>query len=138
MPPESMSVTDQQGPGHRIEEELATALGEGVVDSVEQADHAGDGHGQLEQSAEAVAAEDGDTEVNPDMANIISEIMDHTERQEHSVMLGQQEIPQSSQFNGAKGFAFLKANSHLKIQSLPILDNLVSLFAFDCILFFYV
>jgi len=52
--------------------------------------------------------------------------MDHTERQEHSVTLGPQEIPPSGDFPGAKGFAFLKANSHLKIQSLPILDNLVS------------
>lgn len=63
--------------------------------------------------------------VNPDVASIISEIMDHTERQEQTVAMGPQEVSPVGEFPGARGFAFLKANSHLKIQSLPILDNLV-------------
>lgn len=124
---QSPLVTDQNGPGHKIEEELATALGENVVDTVEPTDHSGQtGQDQVEASATTTTAQDGGSNVNPDVASLISEIMDHTERQEQTVALGPQEIPPSGDFPGARGFAFLKANSHLKIQSLPILDNLVS------------
>jgi hypothetical protein len=83
--------------------------------------------GQLEASPGAAADRISGSSISPDVATIISEIMDHTERQEETVALGPQEIPSSGDFPGARGYAFLKANSHLKIQSLPILDNLVSL-----------
>lgn len=124
---QSPFVTDQHGPGHKIEEELATALGERVVDTVESTPRSEQaGQAQAEPSATTAAPQDSGSNVNPDVASLISEIMDHTERQEQTVSLGPQEIPPSGDFPGARGFAFLKANSHLKIQSLPILDNLVS------------
>ena len=126
-------MADQHGPGHKIEEELASALGEGVIDTVEPADNTINEnpinepvqHGTHDTTSVAPTQE-GHSEINPDVATIISEIMDHTERQEQTVALGPQELPPSNDFPGARGFAFLKANSHLKIQSLPILDNLVS------------
>lgn len=124
---QSPFATEQHGPGHKIEEELATALGEGVVDTVESTDHSGQAEQeQPEASATTASPRDGSSNINPDVTSLISEIMDHTERQEQTVSLGPQEIPPSGDFPGARGFAFLKANSHLKIQSLPILDNLVS------------
>jgi hypothetical protein len=125
-------MADQHGPGHKIEEELASALGEGVIDTVEQTDHnvnqtLQDGtHGTHDAATGLATTQDGTSNLNPDVATIISEIMDHTERQEQTVAMGPQELPPSNDFPGARGFAFLKANSHLKIQSLPILDNLVS------------
>ncbi|KAJ5546233.1 hypothetical protein N7494_003818 [Penicillium frequentans] len=108
----------QHGAGHKIEEELATALGEGIVDTLEPTDHTQINHNQPDATREE------DPNLNPDVASIISEIMDHTDRQEHTVAMGPQEVASSGEFPGAKGYAFLKANSHLKIQSLPILDNL--------------
>ncbi|KAJ5654091.1 hypothetical protein N7490_001094 [Penicillium lividum] len=105
------------GAGHKIEEELATALGEGIVDTLEPTDHS-----QLDHTQDIT--QDDDPNLNPDVATIISEIMDHTDRQEQTVSMGPQEVPPSGDFPGARGYAFLKANSHLKIQSLPILDNL--------------
>lgn len=77
--------------------------------------------------SDPTVTENENSSVNPDVASIISEIMDHTERQEQTVAMGPQEVSPVGEFPGARGFAFLKANSHLKIQSLPILDNLVSL-----------
>lgn len=111
---------EQHGPGHKIEEELATALGEGMADTLEPNDHS-----QIDQT-QLNATQEDTSHVNPDVASIISEIMDHTERQEQTVAMGPQEVPPSGDFPGVKGYAFLKANSHLKIQSLPILDNLVN------------
>ncbi|KAJ5165777.1 hypothetical protein N7492_006073 [Penicillium capsulatum] len=104
----SLSGADQHGPGHKIEEELATALG--------PTDHS--------EPDASVPPEDSNSNVNPDVASLISDIMDHTERQEQTVAMGPQEIPPSGDFPGARGYPFLKANSNLKIQSLPILDNL--------------
>jgi hypothetical protein len=126
--PDSILMTDQHGPGHKIEEELASALGEGVIDTVEPTENAINEplHQDTHDTTRVAPTQDGDSEINPDVATIISEIMDHTERQEQTVALGPQELPPSTDFPGARGFAFLKANSHLKIQSLPILDNLVS------------
>lgn len=126
-PVQSPFVTDQHGPGHKIEEELATALGENVADTVESTDRTQAGQDQSEASAATATRQDASSSANPDVASLISEIMDHTERQEQTVSLGPQEVPPSGDFPGARGYAFLKANSHLKIQSLPILDNLVSL-----------
>ncbi|CAG8332024.1 unnamed protein product [Penicillium salamii] len=129
LPPDSMLMADQHGPGHKIEEELASALGEGVIDTVEPTDNVINQPLQPESLDTPVgvsSTQQGDAEINPDVATIISEIMDHTERQEQTVALGPQEIQPATDFPGSRGFAFLKANSHLKIQSLPILDNLVS------------
>lgn len=124
---------NQNEPGRGIEEELTTALGENVVDTIEPTDNTLAGHDDTEASdppATATAAatpQIGEPNINQDVSTLISDIMDHTERQEQTVSLGPQEIPPSGEFPGARGYAFLKANSHLKIQSLPILDNLVSL-----------
>lgn len=120
---QSLDSLDQHGPGHKIEEELATALGESVVDSLEPTDHpVGD-----QSQSDPTLTQNDNSNINPDVASIISEIMDHTERQDQTVAMGTQELSPVGEFPGARGFAFLKANSHLKIQSLPILDNLVSL-----------
>jgi hypothetical protein len=120
-----LMMADQHGAGHKIEEELASALGEGVIDTVEQTESTVSEalrHGAHDTPTET----HDDSGLNADVATMISEIMDHTERQEQTVAMGPQEIPPSNEFSGARGFAFLKAKSHLKIQSLPILDNLVS------------
>lgn len=114
-------MSEEHGAGHKIEQELANALGESVVDTVESNDQLQGGHDHPEASSH-----DGGSNVNADVTSIISEIMDHTDRQENTVLMGPQEIPATNEFNGTRGYAFLKANSHLKIQSLPILDNLVS------------
>lgn len=64
-------------------------------------------------------------ELDPDMATVISNIMNHAERVEEQYFLGQQQLAESNDQSGQRGMVFVKANSHLKIQSLPILDNLV-------------
>ena len=110
---------EQHGAGHKIEEELATALGEGIVDTLEPNDHTSLAHAQFDGTGD-----DRPTDINPDVSSIISEIMDHTERQEEAITFGPQVLEPSGDFPGAKGYMYLKANSHLKIQSLPILDNL--------------
>ncbi|KAJ6134037.1 hypothetical protein N7523_000359 [Penicillium sp. IBT 18751x] len=122
-PDEDLSIqhfmSEEHGAGHKIEQELANALGESVVDTVESNDQSQGGHNQPGGSPH-----DGGSNVNADVTSIISDIMDHTDRQENTVLMGPQEIPATNEFPGARGYAFLKANSHLKIQSLPILDNL--------------
>ncbi|PGH26955.1 hypothetical protein AJ80_01339 [Polytolypa hystricis UAMH7299] len=55
------------------------------------------------------------------VAKVLSNIMDHAER------IGEQcVISRKLEESGSKTVTFIKANSHLKIQSLPILDNLSS------------
>ncbi|KAJ5120453.1 uncharacterized protein N7515_009841 [Penicillium bovifimosum] len=123
IPDQVLMMTDQHGAGHKIEEELASALGEGVIDTVEQTEPTVTE--ALQHGAHDTPTETHhNSELNSDMAKMISNIMDHTDRQERTVGLGTVEVPASNEFPGAKGFAFLKAKSHLKIQSLPILDNL--------------
>lgn len=120
---EHEAVTDHQAADNALVRKFATVLGDRDIDSLQQAEN---GPGQLEASPGAAADQISGSTISPDVATILSEIMDHTERQEETVALGPQEIPSSGDFPGARGYAFLKANSHLKIQSLPILDNLVS------------
>ncbi|KAJ5433168.1 uncharacterized protein N7458_012324 [Penicillium daleae] len=117
--------SDQHGPGHKIEEELATALAEGNANDLPPTNGSHESLGS-DPLATAAVTQDGATNSNPDVNSMITDILDHTERQEETVAMGPQEIPPSGDFPGAKGYAFLnlKANSHLKIQSLPILDNL--------------
>lgn len=93
------------------------------MDSLEPADPPAADQPQTDSTS----TQNESSNVNPNVASIISEIMDHTERQEQTVAMGPQEVSPVGEFPGARGFAFLKANSHLKIQSLPILDNLVGL-----------
>lgn len=119
-------MTDNQDSDRKIEEDLAIALGGGVVDSMEPTENTENEQGLVKTSPDNATTQNVGSNINPDVSSMISDIMDHTERQEETVALGPQEIPASGDFPGARGFAFLKANSHLKIQSLPILDNLVS------------
>lgn len=127
--------SDQHGPGHKIEEELANALAESNANDLPPTN---DNHENLgsDLSATPAVVQDSTSTSNPDVNSMITDILDHTERQEETVAMGPQEIPPSGDFPGAKGYAFLnlKANSHLKIQSLPILDNLVCA---TCILFIF-
>ena len=62
--------------------------------------------------------------MTPDVAAVISNIIDHSERVEEQFALNQQQGAEDGT-PGAKDLVFIKANSHLKSQSLPILDNLV-------------
>ncbi|KAJ5690329.1 hypothetical protein N7462_004721 [Penicillium macrosclerotiorum] len=114
--------SDREGPGHKIEEELASALAEGAVDPLSSTDHTQGDQGT--DTATTAVSQDGTSTGNPPVNSLISDIMDHTERQEQTVAMGPQELPSLGEFPGVRGYAFLKANSHLKIQSLPILDNL--------------
>ncbi|KAL3451990.1 telomere repeat binding factor-domain-containing protein [Aspergillus insuetus] len=110
------------GPGDQIEEELASALGAGIVHSVEPSANQ---NGQVSvQPGESPVAPEQTPNVGSDMATVISSILDHTERVEEHCDMGPQTLPDLSGQGAPKGMVFVKANSHLKIQSLPILDNL--------------
>ncbi|KAI9928320.1 TTAGGG repeat binding factor [Aspergillus wentii] len=124
--PEDLELPPQpdladQVPGNKIEEELASALGSGVVDTVEQPV---DSHAQIETSTESAVAPEPGAEIDTDMATVISSIMNHAERVEEQCAIGQQQLTDTVDQTAPKGLVFVKANSHLKIQSLPILDNL--------------
>ncbi|KAF7715588.1 Transcription factor TBF1-like protein [Penicillium ucsense] len=131
------STPDIHGPGHRIEEEIANALAEENSHALSAANNANEkmesqSPAQATPAPESTPNASSAANVNPapnthaDVSSMITDILDHTERQEQTVAMGPQEMPPSGEFSGAKGYAFLnlKANSHLKIQSLPILDNL--------------
>lgn len=79
------------------------------------------GHGDGSTDSHAAPMENRD----PYVANFISDIMDHAERVEGQFALSQQ-LEDGTAQTSSKGLTFIKASSHLKIQSLPILDNLVS------------
>ena len=112
--------------GDKIEEELASALGAGIVDTTERP--AENGPSQSENSAESAVAPETGTDLDTDMATVISSIMNHAERVEEQCAVGEQQLGEDTSSQEApKGLVFVKANSHLKIQSLPILDNLVRL-----------
>jgi hypothetical protein len=126
LPSQTTELTDQT-PGHQIEEELVSALGSGIGDAVERQN---DGQTQMVSSAEDPAAPETNPELD-DMASVISSIMNHAERVEEQCAMGQQQLttatttPAPADQPAPKGLVYIKANSHLKIQSLPILDNLV-------------
>ncbi|GES59891.1 putative MYB DNA binding protein [Aspergillus terreus] len=112
----------ESAPGDQIEEELASALGSGVMDTVE---HQSDLKNPIETPAETATTTEGTQDIDPEMASVISSIMNHAERVEEQCAIGQQQAADTTTSQPApKGMIFVKANSHLKIQSLPILDNL--------------
>ncbi|KAF4238517.1 hypothetical protein CNMCM6805_006365 [Aspergillus fumigatiaffinis] len=126
LPSQTTELTDQ-APGHQIEEELVSALGSGIVDTVERQNA---GQTQTVSSAGDPAAPDTNPELD-DMASVISSIMNHAERVEEQCAMGQQQLTTATTTPATpadqpapKGLVYVKANSHLKIQSLPILDNL--------------
>lgn len=123
LPPQPPTVVDQ-GPGNQIEEELASALGPSIVDTVERQD---DKPSHIETPAESAVAPEPNQDIDTDIATVISSIMNHAERVEEQCAIGQQQLADNSGQLAPKGMVFVKANSHLKIQSLPILDNLVSI-----------
>ncbi|PYI27136.1 hypothetical protein BP00DRAFT_405671 [Aspergillus indologenus CBS 114.80] len=166
LPPHPSELTADQVPGNQIEQELASALGPSIVDTVEhpeetptqldgaqldgaqldgaqldgaqldgaqldgaQLDGAqlGGAHlggAQLDGTASDTAvAPETSADIDSDMATVISSIMNHAERVEEQVVIGQQQLADTAS-PAPKGMVFVKANSHLKTQSLPILDNL--------------
>lgn len=133
-PPQQAGL-GESAPGDQIEEELASALGSGVMDTVE---HQSDLKNPIETPAETAMTTEGAQDIDPEMASVISSIMNHAERVEEQCAIGQQQAADTTTSQPApKGMIFVKANSHLKIQSLPILDNLVSrsqFFSVACIL----
>ena len=123
IPPQPTGLPHEAA-GNQIEEELASALGTGIVDAPERP--ADNGPIQSENSAESAVAPDTGTDLDPDMATVISSIMNHAERVEEQCAIGEQQLgDDTSNQEAPKGLVFVKPNSHLKIQSLPILDNLV-------------
>ncbi|RJE18386.1 MYB DNA binding protein [Aspergillus sclerotialis] len=120
--PSQQDAAADQIPGNQIEKELASALGSGFA---ENAERDSDGNikveGTIEKTPEQETTE-GTSTIDPDMATVISNIMNHAERVEDE--LGRQQRGDNNDQSAPKGLAFVKANSHLKTQSLPILDNL--------------
>ncbi|EAW13019.1 putative MYB DNA binding protein (Tbf1) [Aspergillus clavatus NRRL 1] len=125
LPPSTSEFTDQV-PGHEIEEELSSALGAGIMDTVER-QH--DGQIQIVDSARNPGAPEANSDLD-DMASVISSIMNHAERVEEQCAIGHQQLTAPTTTTttpdqaAQKGLVYVKANSHLKVQSLPILDNL--------------
>lgn len=109
--PSQPGAAADQTPGNLIEQELASALGTGPAD---------DGQIKVEN-----AAPEPTSELDPDVATVLSNIMNHAERVEEQCALGQQQLTDNTDQPTPDDVMILKANSHLKTQSLPILDNLV-------------
>ncbi len=61
-------------------------------------------------------------QLDPEMTKAISNIIDHSERFEQCCAMGAAEDERSS---GSKSLVFAKTGSRMKVESLPILDNLV-------------
>lgn len=119
-------------PDNQIEEELASALTSGAAETGEHANNEHEnenenenGNEQAEHSAEGSTGQESGTDIAADMATVISNIMNHSGRVEEQYALGRQQMEDSSG-QTSTGLVYVKANSHLKVQSLPILDNLVS------------
>lgn len=71
------------------------------------------------------AAPDTTAELDPDVATVLSNIMNHAERVEEQFTMGHQPLAGHVDYSASKDMMVPQANSHLKAQSLPILDNLV-------------
>lgn len=115
-PPDPQPGLTGESADNQSDRDLVAALTEAVGQSDEN--HAGG----AASTSPAVAA--SNTSAAPDVASMISDIMDHTERVEQHVAMGPQPMVDSNG-QATTGLVCLKANSHLKLQSLPILDNLV-------------
>ncbi|KAJ5893584.1 hypothetical protein N7495_005275 [Penicillium taxi] len=117
----SLPATVQHSPVHKVEGDLDTAFSDSVLDSMAPIKTPRIG-------TENIATPNSTFESpnSPDVRSMISNIMDFTERSEETVAMGPQTIPAEGDFPGSTGHLFLKASTHLKIQSLPILDNLAT------------
>jgi hypothetical protein len=69
------------------------------------------------------ASADTFSQLDPDMTKAISDIIDHSERFEQYCAIGASDDAESP---GSKGLVFAKTGSRMKVESLSILDNLVS------------
>lgn len=110
--PEALAFPKQEtdvAPDNQIEGELASAL-----------------NGTNNQHQEGVNGDHGSGEgtTDPEVA-VISNIIDRSERVEEQCAKDQQQSTEASGQPASKGLTYVKASLHLKIQSLPILDNLV-------------
>lgn len=125
LPASSQPKQEPDGsPDNQIEGELASTLGAGAVESRENVNGDND---QGETATDNGAAPAGNPDPAHEMAAVISNIIDHSERVEEQCAMSQQPAETNGQqASSNKGLVFVKANSHLKVQSLPILDNLVS------------
>ncbi|KAL5341620.1 telomere repeat binding factor-domain-containing protein [Aspergillus crustosus] len=121
LPPQEQPQKHLSGAGDQIEEELASALGAGVVDSMEPSENK---IGPVDQIGESPVAQEQNPNIDSDVATVISHIMNHSERVVEQSVMGPQQLPDLTGQGAPKGVVFVKANSHLKVQSLPILDNL--------------
>lgn len=110
--------------GNQIEEELASALDTGALEAGENLNGS---HDQGENGTDNGAVPAGNPDPAQDVAAVISNIIGHSERVEEQFAASQKEKQETNDAGApaSKGVVYLKANSHLKIQSLPILDNLV-------------
>ena len=102
--------------------ELASALTSGEDGNKT---NAGVGNGQVEAATDNTAASESEPHIATDMATVISDIMNHSERVEEHYAFGQQQLEGDAEQSAPTGLVYVKPNSHLKTQSLPILDNLV-------------
>jgi hypothetical protein len=83
-------------------------------------------HSQLdgpEFKSGAAPTEETTGQLNPEMARAISDIIDHSERFEQYCAMG---AADEDALSGSKSLVFAKTGSRMKVESLPILDNLVS------------
>lgn len=96
------------------------AQGHGVdIDGIERSEG-----GSVEQTPS-----ESEPPLDPEMAVSISKIMGHSDRVEEHHALGEQKMEgnlEDSEGAISSGMVYVKANDDLKMQSLPILDNLVS------------
>ncbi|GAD97129.1 MYB DNA binding protein [Paecilomyces variotii No. 5] len=108
--------------GNQIEDELAS-LDTGPLEAGENLNGSQD---QGEGGTDNGAVPAGNPDPAQDVAAVISNIIGHSERVEEQFAASQQEKQETNDAGApaSKGVVYLKANSHLKIQSLPILDNL--------------
>jgi hypothetical protein len=70
-------------------------------------------------------------QLDPDMSKAISDIIDHSERFEQYCAMGAADDEASS---GSKSLVFAKTGSRMKVESLPILDNLVRTIPYKTVL----
>lgn len=116
----------RQSPGRQVEEELTLALSRenSKHDSTVNGDQ-GQGNTQGDDATENGATPAVTQDImNPEVAAVISNIMDHSERVEEQFALDQQQNADGDS-SDSKDLVYINSNSHLKSQSLPILDNLV-------------
>ena len=104
---------------NQIEEELTLALTAAAEE--ERKDRiANGGQAVVDESFDIGAT--SDVQVSPEIVSVVSNIMGHSERLKEQYTQDQQANETNT---SPRAFTFIKASTHLKTQSLPILENLV-------------